>query len=404
MPIYEYQAKTGQGMTIKGKMEAANENIVVSNLRSKNYYPVSIKQFNKAMEINIEDYFAISIRDISIFCRQFSVIISAGINILRGIEIVKEQTESKKLKKILNAVFVDLQKGQALSDAMRKHKDLPEMLVNMIEVGETGGTLDKIMLRMADYYEKEYKFNQKVKQAMTYPAAICVFAVIVVIILVTKVLPTFIDILKQMGSTSLPLPTRIVIGFSNFIRTKGIFLLIGIVILIYAFKKYYDSEAGRYVVDNLLINMPIIGKLNRKIITSRFARTFGMLMASGVPIIQCLDTCCSIVGNAVIGDLLKSSREEISKGVSMGDALEERNIFPPMLTQMIKIGEEAGTLDSVLNKTSTFYDNEVDTATTQLTTLIEPLIIVILAVVVGTIILAIMMPMFQMYNTMSNAA
>lgn len=404
MPVYEYQAKTVQGMLVKGKMEAPNQDIVASNLRSKNYYPINIKQFNKAMDINLDDYIGLSMKDISIFCRQFSVIISAGISIMRGLEIVKEQTENKKLKKILNEVYRDVQKGQNLSDTMRKHKDLPEMLVDMVEVGETGGTLDAIMLRMADYYEKEFKLNQKIKQAMTYPICICVFGVLVVILLVVKVLPKFIEILGSMGNTKLPLPTRIVIGTSNFVRTKGIFLLIGIAILVVAFKKYYDTDSGRNVVDDLLLKMPIIGKINNKVITSRFASTFGMLMSSGVPVIQCLDTCCGVIGNVVIGSLLRNTMDEISKGISMGEALESKNIFPPMLTQMIKIGEESGTMDSILDKTAQFYDNEVETATSQLTTIIEPIIIALLAVVVGFIILSVMMPMFQMYNTMSDNA
>ena len=402
MAVYEYQAKSVSGAMIKGKMEAVSEAIVAANLRDKNYYPIRIKKFNKAMEINLDDYIKVSTKDISIFCKQLSVIISAGISILRGLEIVKEQTENKRLKKILNELLLEVQKGEALSTAMGKYKDFPEMLINMVEVGESGGTLDTIMVRMSEYYEKENKLNQKIKAAMTYPMAICIFAVIVVILLVVKVLPAFIKTLTDIGSgEKLPLPTRIVIGFSDLLVHRGIFILAGLIVIVILFGRYAVSIKGRKQLDKIKISMPLIGKLNRKIITARFARTFGMLMGSGVPVIRCIEIASKIVGNVIFKEVLLSVKEDISKGVSMGDALELRNIFPPMLTQMVKIGEESGSLDLVLEKTAQFYDDEVDTATSQLTTIIEPLIIVVLAVVVGFIIVSIILPMFQMYNSLN---
>jgi type IV pilus assembly protein PilC len=345
---------------------------------------------------------SVSIKDISIFCRQFSFSISAGITILKALEIVKEQTENSKLKKILSAVFEEVQKGVGLSEAMGKHKDLPEMLINMIAVGEVSGTLDRILERMANYYDKEYRLKQKIKQALTYPMLVSVFALAVVVILVTKVLPTFIATMDSMGGGTLPLPTRIVLGLSNALRTKGLLIVAVIVVLAALIRIYIKSESGEEKFHRLKLNIPIFGKINNKILTAKFARTFGTLMASGVPLIQSMDICAKVVGNRVAANVLESSKEDIKKGGSLGEALGARKLFPIMLTQMIKIGEESGTLDVILEKTAEYYDNEVDTVTAQLTAILEPLIIIVLAAVVGFIILSVIMPMFGMYNAMNN--
>lgn len=398
MPLFEYEAKTIQGITIKGKQEALDEKTVTNNLRAKNYYPVYIRPYKEALNIDLTNYKKLSIKDIAIFCRQFSFIISSGINILRAIEIVKEQSESSKMKKILSEVFNDLQKGKNFSEALKKHDDMPPMLVNMVEVGEVSGTLDKIMERMADYYDKEYKFSKKVGQAMTYPMVVSIFAIAVVILLVVKVLPTFTGMLDSLGVKDLPLPTKIILWISNTLRTQGIFILIMLLMLYIIFKFILRKEGVAQYIDSFKLNAPIFGKLNKKIITARFARTFGTLVGSGVSLIESIEISANVVGNKVIAASLRSSSEEIKKGTSLGETLEVRNIFPIMLTQMIKIGEESGTLDSILEKTAEFYDNEVDNVTAQLSALIEPLIIIVLAVVVGFIVLSIILPIFSMYS------
>lgn len=402
MALYQYEAKTIEGIVLKGKMECNDEETVTLYLRKNNYYPVAIRKYRESQNITLSKFKGISTKDISIFCRQFSFSISAGISILKALEIVKEQTENPKLKKILITVFEEVQKGTGLSEAMGQHKELPEMLINMIAVGEISGTLDKILERMANYYDKEHRLQQKIKQALTYPILVSVFALGVVVLLVTKVLPTFIDSIAAMGGGTLPLPTRIVMGFSNALRTKGILILAIIVAIVVLIKMYAKSEAGEQKLHKLKLNIPIFGKINNKILTAKFARTFGILMASGVPLIQSMDICSKVVGNRVASDVLEASKEEIKKGGSLGEALGSRKLFPIMLTQMIKIGEESGTLDVVLEKTAEFYDNEVETVTTQLTTVLEPLIIIVLAVVVGFIILSVIMPMFDMYNAMNN--
>lgn len=403
MPLYDYIAKSMDGSIMRGKMEAASTEIVMEALREKNYYPVAIKAFNPYMNMDFDAFNKISLKDIAIFCRQFSFIIGAGISILRAIEIVKEQTENKKFKQILNGVYEDVQKGTSFSEAMKQYKrDIPSMLINMIAVGEASGTLDKIMLRMAEYYDKEYKQRQKIKGALTYPIIVCVFALAVIIMLVTFVLPKFVDMIQNgNGDKELPLPTRIVLGLSNGLRNYWLIIvlvIIGIIVIIKITKK--NSENFGESFDKFKITIPVFGKINKKIITARFARTFGTLMASGVPLIQSIEICASIVGNSVVENVLQFSKEEIKKGSNLGDSLESKGVFPQMLTQMIKIGEESGTLDSILEKTAEFYDGEVETATNQLTTLLEPLIIVVLAFIVGFIILSVILPIFQSYNSM----
>lgn len=396
IPVFNYEAKTYEGKIVKGKMEAESEGGVMTSLRNQNYFPVKISRHN-ALNTSV-DFSRVSIKDISIFCRQFSVVITAGISILRALEIVKQQTDNKKLSRILGEVFEDVQKGKTLSAAMGIHKEFPDMLINMIEVGEAGGTLDRIMERMAIYYDKEYKLQQKIRQALTYPAVISVVAVGVVTFLVAKVVPTFTSMLTSAGG-KLPLPTRILLGISDFVRFKWYILVVIIAALIVVIRSILKTDDGKLKFDSYKLKMPIFGKIYKKIVTSRFARTFGILLGSGVPLLQSISICSSVVGNEVVKRSLEDSREDIKKGISIGDTLTKSSLFPIMLTHMIKIGEESGSLDDVLTKTSDFYDNEVDTATAQLTTMIEPIIIVVLGGVVAFIIISILLPMFEMYNS-----
>jgi type IV pilus assembly protein PilC len=399
MPVYQYEAKAMNGIIVKGMMDVTNESAVITALMKDNYFPVKIKEYKKSDNLSISSIKKVTIKDIAIFCKQFSVVITAGINVMRGLEIVKEQTENPKLKATLEEVFNDVQKGKNLSGAMGKHTLFPSMLISMVEVGEVAGTLDKILERMADYYDKEYKLNQKIKQALTYPVVVSVCAVAVVIFLVTKVIPIFVGILTSNGENTLPLPTRIVLGVSYGITHMWWLILLIIALIVFCFKSAKKNSSFNNKLDGFKLNMPIFGKINRKIITSRFARTFGILMGSGVPLFESLLICSRVIGNSVVSEALDSTREEIKKGSGIGVTLGKKKVFPVMLTQMIKIGEESGSLDNVLAKTAEFYDSEVETATNQLATLIEPIIIVILGFIVAFIIISIMLPMFQMYNS-----
>ncbi|WP_163193141.1 type II secretion system F family protein [Clostridium thermarum] len=397
MPIYDYEAKLITGEMKKGKIEAIDENAAREALRTMNYYPTILRVEGKS-QIDLSDFTKVKIKDIAIFCRQFSYIILAGMNVLKALEILKEETPNKRLKKSISVVYEDVQKGRILSASMRRQPVFPEMLVNMIAVGEASGNLDSIMLRMADYYDKEFEQNQKVKQAMTYPTIICIFAVIVVNLLVIKVLPAFIGGLMD-NPEELPGPTRIVLAISNFMQAYWILIIILVIVAVILFKM--TSKAGSNIGrDKFKLGLPVIGKLLTKIATAKFARTFGMLLNSGLAVINSLEISAKVIGNKYIEAQILEATENIKKGISISRALRDKNIFNTMFIQMITIGEESGTLDDVLANTASFYDKEVETATAQMTTMIEPLIIIVLAAVVGFIILSIIMPMFDMYDAM----
>lgn len=404
MAVYLYEAKNIKGAIENGKMEAENEEAVATYLRRKNCWLVSVKEEDMSgLNGNIELFSKVGIRDISIFCRQLSYTLNAGITLNRALNIVGQQTENKKLKKVTIKVFKDVEKGKGFAESMGKNKEYPDLLVNMVAAGEASGTLDSIMNRMAEYYYSEYRQWQKVRQALTYPIIVAVFAFCVVIFLAVKILPMLIsNILTISNKSNIPWPTRVSIGFSNLITHNFILMIILIMALLVIVKLAKKYSVNVEPIDKLKLKLPIIGKINYKIVTSRFARTFGMLVSSGIPLIKSIDICGNIVGNKFVENSLEEAKDYIKEGSSIGSIFEEKSIFPPMLTEMIKIGEESGNLEDVLKKVAEFYDGEVETAVAQLTTMIEPLIIVILAFVVGFIVLSVILPIFQMYNETSN--
>ncbi|MBU3110246.1 type II secretion system F family protein [Clostridium lacusfryxellense] len=397
MPVFVYEAKNVQGVLLKGKMEASDEKAVVMMIRDKSYYPVKIKEYKQSLNVDLSSLKVVSTKDISIFCRQFSVIVSAGISIVKAVDIVKEQSENPKLKKILFSVGEEIQKGKTLSMSLREHKDIPDMLVNMVEVGETSGNLDTILDTLAKYYENEHKQQQKISQATTYPKVIVIFAMVVVTGLVTFVVPTFTKMITDAGG-DVPLPTKIVMGISDFFRGNLVAIILFILFVVIASKIFGSKGKRELKNDKYTMKMPVFGKLYLKVVTARFARTFGILLSSGVPMIESIETCAKVLNSRTISDILSSVKEEVKKGTGLGDALAAREIFPLMLTQMIKIGEESGNMDEVLSKTADFYDDEVSNATAQMTSLIEPLIIIGLTMVVGFIVVSIILPIFGMYD------
>lgn len=400
MPVYNYEAKATNGQIIKGQLDATDEAAVVAHLRGREFYPLSIKRQGLNTDISTANFKKVKIKDISLFARQFAALITSGITIMRGLEIVSKQTENPKLKAILEDVSQDVQKGKSLSSSLGKHEEFPDMFVSMVEVGEASGTLDNIMERTAVYYEKQYKIQQKVKQATSYPKILVIVAIVAVAFLVIKVVPTFSGLITSSGGT-MPLPTKILMGISSFAGSYWYTLIAIVALFIFLYKSYYKSPEGRRNIDRIKITMPVFGKINKKILTSSFASTFGILLTSGVQLMESLTICSQVVGNVIVKEALEDTREQIKKGHSLGDTLEAKDIFPPMLTQMVKIGEESGTLDQVLEKTSDFYDSEVDTATAQLTSMIEPIIIVVLGGVIAFIIISIMLPMFEVYSNIT---
>ncbi len=404
MASFNYRAKTASGETVLGRFDAADRNMVLSLLRSKGYYPVSIQENTAAgKEIRLKSLKRITTRDYAVFCRQFHTMIYAGISVLGCLDLLRSQTENPRFSEIITNIYDSVQKGKTLSDSMKLHNGIfPVMLTSMIEVGETGGSLDEALERLAVHFEKENKMQQKIKTAMTYPAVIGCIALIMVTFMLTFVVPRFVSMFKTFG-TQLPAPTRILLGISNLITNMWFIfsLILSIFIIGYFFKKFKESSQGRYILDNLFVNIPVIGKNVRKILASRFTRVLSSLLKTGVPLIQALEVVDRVVGNQMVTKGLVKVKEDIKRGSNLAGPLETIGIFPVMVTQMVSIGEEAGSLDSIMEKVADFYDDEVDTAINRLIALLEPLMIVVMALIIGAIVISMILPVFSMYGNLN---
>lgn len=396
--IFNYRAVSQDGQVIEGTFEADSETEVVTMLRSNNSIPLKIEQdIDTEKQIHIFKS-KIKKRDLAIFCRQFYTMLDAGLGIVSVLDILANQTENLTLKESIQELHEEVQKGLALSDAMKQQSNIyPELLVNMVEAGEVSGNLDTIMLRMAVHYEKDYKLENKVKSALIYPIALIIVSVGVIIFMLTFVMPTFMEMFEQ-GGQELPALTQTLISISDFIRSKGYILLIALIAIIFGIRTFKQTENGRDFFDGLKIRIPGVKKMNTKIITARFTRTLSTLMASGISLVQSLQMVGKAIGNSVIEKRIINSVEEIRKGMTLSNAINNIEIFPPMVDSMVKIGEESGSLDEMLAKTADFYDEEVEVSIERMTTAMEPILIVLMAGVVGFIVIAMALPMFDMAN------
>ena len=397
--LFKYKAITQQGDTIEGHFEASDQDEVLAMLRGKNHLPLNIER-------DIEADAAIQIftpkvkkKDLAIFCRQFYTMINAGIGIVKCLDILDVQTTNKTLNKAISTIYEDVQKGFALSETMGKHKKVfPDILISMVEAGEVSGNLDNIMERMAVHFEKENRLENKVKSALIYPMALIVVSVAVVIFMLIAVLPTFVGMFDG-SDTPLPGPTRFLIALSGNLQTYW-YIHIGIIgLVVFGLIYFMSTEEGIRTFDNLKIKIPGIKVTNTKIITSRFTRTLSTLMSSGIPLLQSMEVVGRVVNNKIIQERLIQSVDDLRKGVPLSRAVNDVNIFPPMVVSMLKIGEESGSLDEILYKTADFYDEEVEVSLQKMTTLIEPILIVGMAVVIGFIVIAMALPMFEVVNT-----
>lgn len=400
MPKYKYSAVDASGKEIKGAIEADDKSQAIAKLKAMGNYPLDVQEesiYNKDINISFLKP-KVTTKDIAVFCRQFSAMLDAGVSILEAIDVLKKQIENKKLKSVMEEMFTELQRGRNLSDIMRKYADVfPEILINMVEAGEVSGQLDIVMDRMANHFEKEHKLKQKVTSSMTYPVMLILISGLVVWFLITFVLPNFINMFNTMG-IELPFMTRMLLAVGAFFR-KTWFILVGLALVSpYLFMRYYATKDGRYRIDDLKLKIPLFGIVNKKVATARFARTLSTLLASGITIIDAMSIVERIIGNAIISEKIGVSMEQIKKGSGISRPLEQTGIFPPMLISMIHIGEESGNLVLMLQKTADFYDDEVENALARLTTVIEPLIILVMALVVGMIVIAIITPMFDLFQ------
>ncbi len=396
MPTYECKVKTLDGKTLIEEVDAADEKEARQKLMKKGYFIIGIKE--KSGELQLFKP-SVTTKDITVFARQFAVMINSGVPLVRCLSIMAEQMDNPTLRDVIRKVKTDVESGAPLSAALKAHQDIfGDLFVNLVRAGEAGGILDKILDRLADYMENAEGTRQKVKGALTYPVVVISIAILVVIFIVTFVIPQFQEIFADMGPDKLPLPTKILLSVSHFM-SHNFLLVIGIIFgVVFGVKAFLSTEQGRKLFDKLLLNMPAFGELIRKASIARFTRTLGTLLSSGVPILQALEVTASTAGNTVIEEAVMRVKTSISEGESIAGPLRRTGVFPPMVIQMIAIGEETGELDKMLEKIADFYEKEVDAAVKALSSIIEPLIIVFMGLVIGGIVMAVFLPMVQMVN------
>lgn len=396
--VYKWSGKTRQGTIQSGETAAANQDDVVSMLRKQGILVMTVTEKPKDVKLKIPGFGGggASDKDIVVFTRQFATMIEAGLPLVQCLDILSQQTENKALAKSISQVRQDVESGSTYADALKKHpKMFDQLYCNMIAAGEAGGILDTILKRLAAYIEKAMKLKKQIKSAMIYPGVIVTVAVVVVSVLMVFVIPMFAKMFIDFGGT-LPMPTRIVIGISHFMQSY-ILLIIGVLVgLFFAFKAYYKTENGRRTMDGIAMNLPVVGMLIRKASVAKFTRTLGTLMSSGVPILDGLEIVAKTAGNKVVEDAIMLTRVSISEGKTLSEPLTQSKVFPPMVTQMIAVGESTGALDSMLSKIADFYDDEVDSAVGNLTALLEPMLMVFLGVVIGFVVIAMYLPIFEM--------
>ncbi len=393
MPEFEYKGKTLAGAQVSGAIKAKNQQDMERILRRNRILVSSLRK--KPSQINFKIGTGVKRIDISRFTRQFATMIGSGLPMIQCLEILAAQVESTELRKVIVNVKDGVQGGSTLADSLARHpKIFDQLYTNMVEAGEMGGALDVILMRLAAYREKADALIRKVKGAMMYPIVIMIVAAGVTFAMLTWIVPVFAKMFSGLGS-ELPGPTLVVLGISNFLQANIIFMFISLVASIVAFNFYVRTPNGRLVVDRIYINAPMLGTLIRKSAISRFSRTLGTLLSSGVSILDALEITAKTAGNRVVHDAIRKSVVSIAEGDTITAPLKESGVFPPMVTQMISVGEKTGGLDEMLNKIADFYDEEVDAAVGALTSIIEPVVIVFMGVIIGGILIAMYLPMFD---------
>jgi type IV pilus assembly protein PilC len=393
--IYKWSGKSSRGSIVKGELAAGSQEEVKSYLRKQRIIPTKISQKSKPL-ITLAGG-SVKDKDLVIFTRQFATMIGAGLPLVQALEILSKQTENKYFAKIIGEIKNDVEEGSTFADALKKHSRIfSDLYANMIAAGEAGGILDIILIRLATYIEKAQSLKRKVKGAMVYPSVVITVAVLIIAIIMIFVVPTFSKMFSQLGA-ELPAPTLLIVNMSNFLSGIGGLItfasIAGIIVAIVQFRK---TEMGRKVTDTILLKLPIVGVLFKKVAVAKFTRTLGTLISSGVPILDGLNITAKTAGNKVVEKSVQNIRQAVSEGKTIAEPLSEAKVFPPMVTQMIAVGESTGALDSMLNKIADFYDDEVDIAVSNLTSMIEPILMVFLGGSVGFIVVAMYMPIFKM--------
>jgi type IV pilus assembly protein PilC len=396
---FDYKVRDRTGNLVSGQLAGDSEDLVLKKLREMGMTPVEVKKANAGlkMEINLRPG-RVKLKDLSIFCRQFATMVNSGLPILRSLAILADQTPSKELSKVLTEVRTDVEHGSSLSGAMQKHpKAFNDLFVAMVKSGETGGVLDNVLLELADIMEKEVELRRRIKSAMTYPVVVVILVVLIMAAMLLFIVPQFETIYASLGG-KLPLPTRILLGVSRAVRTYWWLVLLGSVAAWWLFRRYKKTPSGRERVDALKLRVPVFGPLFHKVALARFASTLGMLLKSGVPILQAMDIVKDTVNNKVIARAVDDVKGSVREGESIARPLAKHDVFPSMVVQMLAVGEETGSVDTMLEKVAQFYNQEVQASVDALTSLIEPLLIAVIGGAVGAAVVALYMPMFNIIN------
>ena len=397
MPVFLWEGQTRKGEKKKGEIEAANEAALRGILRRQGLTSITVKQKPK----NLSEYLPflkqkVKEKEVVIFARIFATMINAGLPLIQCLDLLAQQEQNKTFALIITAIKEDIEGGSTLSDALKKYpKVFDDLFVNLVAAGESGGILDVILQRLSNYMEKAMKLKSKVKGAMTYPASVLVISIAVVSLLLVKVIPTFQKMFEGFGG-ELPGPTQFLITLSTYAQKYFLVAIIALAVAVYAFRRYYKTEKGTLLIDGLILKSPVFGPLLKKVAVARFTRTMSTMMTSGVPILEGLAIVSKTAGNKVVENALIRVRKSISEGKTIAEPLLETGIFPPMVVQMIAVGEATGALDAMLSKIADFYDDEVDTAVDAMTALLEPFMMVFLGGVVGGMIIAMYLPIFKM--------
>ncbi|MEX0833195.1 MAG: type II secretion system F family protein [Actinomycetota bacterium] len=396
---FAYKARDPQGKVVTGELQADNEALVVQRLREMAYVPMEVTKKTAGLqrELTLRPG-KVKLKVMSVFSRQFATMVNSGLPILRALAILSEQTESTELSKRLIEVRLDVEQGASLSAAMAKHpKIFDNLYISMIKAGETGGVLDSVLLRLADQIEKEVSLRQRIKSAMTYPVVVLAMVSLILIAMLVFIVPQFEGIYEDLGG-QLPLPTRLLLSVSKILRTYWYMAALATFAAVYALRRYKKTESGREVLDRIKLRIPVFGPLFRKTALSRFASTLGTLLRSGVPILQALEITAETVNNKVLSNAVSDVQTSVREGESIAKPLSTHPVFPPMVVQMLAVGEETGAVDTMLEKVASFYDDEVTAAVDSLTSLIEPLMIAVIGGAVGMAVVALYMPMFNIIN------
>lgn len=395
---FKYRAVTASGQVVEGLQDAKDEKELVAILKGSSYMPIAVEQTvssGGSMELTLR---RVKKKDIAVFCRQFHTMLHAGVSVVKSLDILERQTENKLLKKAVANVHDNVQKGMTLSEAFRENpKVFPSILINMVEAGETSGSLDTIMERMSVHFEKEFRIENKIKGAMIYPIMLACVATAVVVFMMVAVMPTFIGMFESSG-VQLPAPTRALLAISYSLTHYWYMYILVVFGLVLGIRYFGKSDFGGMLFDTWKLRIPVIRNTNTKVATSKFNRTLSTILSSGIPLMQGMDLVAKVLDNRYIGKKLEEAKEKVRKGIPLSISIREARVFPPMVDAMIKIGEESGDLDGIMNRTADFYDEEVDVAITKMTEMMQPIMIVVMALIVAFIVISIALPMFDMVN------